>query len=53
MYILSPVVIHRLINGLDDYVPPAVEYFQLNFHGIVNLRELIAAGNKYITASGI
>ena len=53
MYILSPVVTHRLINGLVKYVLPAVEYFQLNFHGIVNLRGMIAAENKFVTASGI
>jgi hypothetical protein len=53
MYILSPVVTHRLINGLHKYILPAAEYFQFNFHGIVNLRGLIAAENKYFTASGI
>jgi hypothetical protein len=53
VYILSPVVKHRFINGLDKYVLPAAEYFQLNFHGILNLRGLIAAENKYVTASGI
>jgi hypothetical protein len=52
MYIISPVVTHGLINGL---VLPSVEHFQLNFHGVLNLRGLIAAESKYmyVTASGI
>jgi hypothetical protein len=53
MYILSPLVSNRLLNSLDKYVLPPVEYFQLNFQERVNLRELIDVESKYVTASGI
>jgi hypothetical protein len=52
VYILSPVVTHRLLNGIKKYVLQPVEYFQLNFHGIVNLREMIDVVSKYITVTG-